>query len=511
MRRGWTVILAGCLLVGGCSWLRSLTGRGSGGAEPDPLRVDPVSVQQVARYPETVTGRFASLADFEDTPGGERGHAQVGQFSVDPDRPDARVRFVVNVTRTGAGALEATLPPGVQLVFHNPMVRDFTGYRLLSMALYSRALRDDLQVTIVTDGASWTSHRTLIRPGWNNVLIDIRRLVDVPRFDIREVRTVRIAFADAAGPVWFNVDDIMVIDNARAIKPTPPGMSLRKDGLNYRLTLPGRSAPVELRQSDDGLWRLEGLGAAVRLAGPGGQLAASGEDLSLMGGRRVGQVEVLEHNALRIRLANTWYFPTRAGEWASLAVRRLRWEHTLWADGRHVTQVMLNNAGGTPIGSVGIITPAPAAWSGGSIGNRMIQRDFRDGVGRWQFLSSPRDGTDGKLFLDNYLRPGKVEAAIAVAGSWAAGDAGRDGFDETQGCCFLAARAGQCRFTVHPPPGGLLRPAFLIAGPWSGPVHVNSEGMTIGPVVRLADGSALFVLPGRVDRPTAVEVTGTRS
>ena len=37
---------------------------------------------------------------------------------------------------------------------------------------------------------------------------------------------------------------------------------------------------------------------------------------------------------------------------------------------------------------------------------------------------------------------------------------------------------------------------------------MNTEGLAIREVVRLADGSVLFRLPGRLTRPTKVEVRG---
>jgi len=67
-------------------------------------------VQQARAYPETATGVFVSLADFEDVPGGEKGHTQVRHFAVRPGGTSGGRKFVVNVTRTGVGALEVALP-----------------------------------------------------------------------------------------------------------------------------------------------------------------------------------------------------------------------------------------------------------------------------------------------------------------------------------------------------------------------------------------------------------------
>lgn len=234
------------------------------------------------------------------------------------------------------------------------------------------------------------------------------------------MESIRLGFADAAGPVGFNLDDIMLIDNARTIRPTPPGVVLRKSGLGYALTLPGLAGEIRLAQGADGLWRLEGHEAEVRLAGAGEGLAAEGEHLELMGTRRVGQVEVIEHNSIRLRLANTWYFPTRAGQWASLAVRRIRWEHTFHADGRWVTAGMLNNAGGREISSAGVFLARLAAWLGGGVSDRHILPDFAGAVGRWHYLTAPA-GPAGATMAENYLRPRAPDSSDRCTGRLRAG------------------------------------------------------------------------------------------
>lgn len=510
------VVVLGACLLSGCKQIESLLG---GGTAPttqpaeaaggrDGFRLQPLAVQQAEAYPETCTGLFVALADFEDVPEAERGFAQVGRFSIRPAGLGGERKFVVNVTRTGVGALEATVPPAAELVLTLPHFRDFTQYKLLSMAVFSRSVRDDLRVRLTDEnGAEWTSSRKLIRTGWNTVLLDIRRLADAAGFDATSVRTLGIGFPDAAGPVWFNVDDVLLVDNERTIQPTPAGVVLRKAGLNYFLTLPGQGAAIALRQHDDGLWRFDRLGPEVRMAGIGEDLPASGEHLELMGPRRIGQVEVLEHNRIRLRLANTWYFPRRAGQWPSLAVRTIRWEHTFYGDGRWIAEGTLNNAGGQEISSVGVYLPVPAVWSGGRESDHFILSEFVGEVGRWRRLIPP-NGPARDLIVRNCRQPGRVEPTLAAPGAFAPGDPGRDGFDESTGCFYLAAKAGHCRFTVVPPPGGLWNPVFLVSGGWDGVPSASSEGLPIRTAVRRADGSMLFLLPGRLSRPTSIEVTG---
>ena len=468
-------------------------------------QIDPLPVQQARAYPETVTGLFLSLADFEDAPDG-RGDEQVEHFAVLPDGQGGK-KFVVNITRTGAGAMEVVLPARAALAFRIPDIHDFTGYTLVSLALYSESLRDDLTVTLVTDAARWTSHRTLLMPGWNNVLIDIRRLERVVGFDVTDVQEMHIAFANAVSPVTFNLDDIMVVDNRRKLTPVPHGAALAKAGLDYTMIVPHRDKPVSIAMGSDGLWRLDAVQADVQVLPPRAVAPTAGEDLEWMGPRRLGTVDILEHNAVRIRLATTWYFPMRVGEWASLAVRQIRWEYTFYHDGRWVTHVELNNAGGQQIGSVRFLLPQRAAWAGAGVSKDRTLADLAGPVGRWSYLVAPPK-LRAETLESNYIRPGTIRTAIAAADFFAPGDADRDGFDETQGCYSLKARAGHCRFTILPPEGGLIDPVVRVAGQWKGAVSVNSEGLAIRDVVRLDDGSVLFVVPGFLKRPTAVEVVG---
>jgi len=498
-------VVAACLGAGGCGDPAPTSAAATQPAQE--VQVEPTAVLQSRAYPEAATGYFVSLADFEDAPDRPHGQQQIRHFSIEPSSGKGTCKFVVNVTRTGAGAMEVTLNRGAALVFRIPGLHNFSEYTLLSLALHSESLRDDLQVTLQTDASGWRSHRTLIRPGWNTVLVDIQRLKQLRRFDARGVRALRVAFADATGAVTFNLDDIILIDNRRRITPTPPGMKLRKTGLDYRLELPFRSRPVHVSQFADGLWRLGVDQASVAMAPPGGRLGAGREKIEMMGDRKVGQVKVLETNAVRLRLVSTWYFPARAGEWASLAVRRIRWVYTFYPHGRWITHVELNNSGGKQIGSLCIGLPQEAAVAGRGLTEKITVAAFAGPVGQWSYLCA-NGSADGKTYRRNYLNSGRVQVALGDKTALGEGDFDKDGFDESRGCYYVRAKAGNCRFTVFPPPGGLLYPVFHVDGRWEGKVTVASEGLAIRDVVRLPDGSVLFAFPGRVSRPTAVEVAG---
>jgi hypothetical protein len=470
--------------------------------------MEPLALQQARLYPETVTKRFVSLVDFEDAPNGPRGFKQADLFTIEPAAPQGRVRFVVHITRTGAGALEVLLPAQAGLVMKIPHIHDFSGYTLLGLAVHSEALRDDLRVELTTDNASWRSPRTLVQPGWTHVLIDIRRLQREPGFDIRGVRTLRLSFGEAAEPVAFGLDDVILIDNARDLTPVPSGFWLRKEGLDYRLRLPGDSREVAIRQGDDALWREGFFRPVVGVCGPGRMPATAGESLERMGARRIGSLEILEHNRVRVRLRNTWYFPTRGGEWLSMSVRRLAIEHTFWADGRCATCVELNNAGGPEIAAVRLRAPRRAAWAVHDRRQELLLSPFHGPVGLWQYLLAPAI-PEAAAMESNYMRPPPVRISLGRQDAYAPGDADRDGFDESQGCYFLAAApGGHCRFSVRPPPEGLVNPAFRIQGPWGVDVSVQTAGRAVRDVGRADDGAVVFMLEGRFYEELPVEVTG---
>lgn len=189
-----------------------------------------------------------------------------------------------------------------------------------------------------------------------------------------------------------------------------------------------------------------------------------------------------------------------------MAVRQIRWEYTFYSDRRFVTHLEVNNSGGADIAAVRIRWPQPAAVSG--VGLRQeVELAHLPEVCRWNFLTAVPD-PNRHLAQESYLHPGKIVCTLGDAKAMAPGDVDRDGFDESQGCYFLRAQNGHCRFRLLPPPEGLLDAAFRVEGKWRATPTVSCEGLAIRNAVRLADGSMLFVLHGLTHRPTAIEVEG---
>ena len=498
------ILLVGCTFVPGCGRTPTTAPRQSA---PD---IAPLPVQQASAYPEARTGRFTSLIDFEDRPTGQRGFEQVRRFSFVPAPPGGQCRFAVNITRTGTGAMAVSMSPRATLRCDVPADARLGEYALLSLAVYVERPRDDLRVSLMTGRAAWRSPRKVVQPGWNTVEVDLHGLRSRAGFSPDDVRAIALTFEESDRAVEFYLDDILAIDNARRIEPTPAGVTLGRIGLTYELSLPVRNRPFRLGQGPDGLWRLGDDQPTLQLAPPGQYLPATGEMLDVLGDRRAGSIEILEVNRVRVRLANTWLFPRRMEDWTAGGMRKARWEYTFYGDGRWVTHLELNNSGGEEIGRVRFWLNAPAVWSGGAVSRDLVLRDFPGPVAMWSYLLAP-PAAGRNLYQENYLTPGRVEWIHGDRPGPATRDAGRAGFDRTQGCFFVRADGGPCRFAVVPPPGGLLNPVFRVAGAWNGGVNVNCEGLPIRDVAICPDGWALFVIPGRVERPVAIEVTGSRA
>lgn len=473
----------------------------------DPAPRATIEAQRIA-YAEIGDREFVSLADFEPRYKKEQelpGARQMHLFRIAPDTPGAELTYTNDPTRTGTGAL-AIILPAAALVFQPPHHQDFSVYPLLSLALRLPTRRDDLRVTLVSDAGEWTSPRILTAEGWNTVQIDIHRLTGQEQFDVAKVTGIRLEFVTAAEPVEFTLDDILLIDNERTLEPSPKEITIHKIGLDYTVQLPGRQGEVKFIQDRDGLWRTGVHQPVVKFAAPGESLPAGEENIGRLGQYRIGAMNVLEQNPVRLRLVSEWFFPPQDGPWTPGTVRALRWEYTVYNDGRWLTQLRLNNAGGEQIGTVGIsLLSRSVAWAGGGISRRLVDDDFRGPLGQWSFLRTP-PGDEQEILRRNYLAPARIEPVLTTP--LPAEVSGEDHFDAGQGCYVLAAAKGNCRFRIHPPEEGVLRPAFRILGPWRGEVTVNMEGLAIRDAAILPDGSAVFVLPGKLDKPTYVEVFG---
>ncbi|MFP4355053.1 MAG: hypothetical protein ACLFUJ_07985 [Phycisphaerae bacterium] len=481
------------------------------GPRYDPRLPDPIPVQQRRAYPEAQTGVFLSLADFENAPDSPAGAKQLEHFSIrsGPNGPaqPAQPRFVLNITRTGAGALAARMQPGSTLRYDVPHVRDWSGYMLLSMAVHTEADRDDLRIRLISKAGSYTAPLRLCQAGWTAVAVDLRSLAETEAFDLRNVQAVEISLANPGRSVRLGLDDILLIDNRRRIQPSPEKLTLRRRGLDWLIDWAAWDRLLVLEESPDGLYRFKRTQTHLQVLGPDQQAQAAGESLAALGTQRVGQVNLLESNPLRVRLEQVWYFPDRRGQWARTGVRSVRWLHTLYKDGRWVSHLEINNAAGPTLAALRIDPPFAAAFAGTqAVRDRLDLPDFAGPIGRfsWQMVSGANPSA--AALQAAYLQPGKAHIAIAEKQFFAPGDVDRDRFDQSQGCWSFRADGGHCRFRLSPPPEGLADPVIQVDG-LNRQVAVSVEGRAIRDVVTIEPGRVLFQLPGPLLREVWVELT----
>ena len=466
----------------------------------------PLAVQQLRAYPETVTGRFVSLVDFEDAPDEPPGYRQVEHFRLTGSAGDSQLQFVVHETSTGAGALSADLRPGAVLRCENLPLRDFSRFALLSLAVHTEAPRDDLRIRLISDRGIWTSPRRLLTGGWTNVLVDIQHLREAKDFNVAFIRAIELELTSAGGPVQVGLDDLMLVNNERTLPGTPPGLALRRRGLDLQIESAAWGSFVAA-ESADGLYRLARLQPAVQLVPPRQALPAStAEAIDPMGEARIGTLELLEVNPLRVRLATPWYFPSRRGEWHSMGVRQIRWEHTLYGDGRWITLIQLNNAGGPEIAAAGLVPPASVWTTDAQTPVERIEAALAAPAAHWTWMMPPREIEVGP---GAYATPAALQLAQGQEDAFAAGDRDRDRFDESQGCYWVQASAGRCRFRLLADEMPMVDAMVVLDGIDPKAV-VTMEGVVLRDKVPLGERQMLLKIPGRLDRPRWIEAVEAR-
>jgi len=225
------------------------------------------------------------------------------------------------------------------------------------------------------------------------------------------------------------------------------------------------------------------------------------ESLSMLGDRRVGVVEVQEHNALRLRIANTWYFRASPGQWLTQECRRVRWEYTFYWDGRWVTQVRLDVSDESGPGAYRLSLPSEAAWSDGQRASSRIfslaASDHRE------FLTAP-DTPDRPAVEEAFLHPPRLSVSSPASRPSVSG-AAEGTFDRAQGCFVVDGSAGLTRFTLGGGAPGVSSVIRLLRWPGTQAV-INADGWSIRQYVRLGDQSLLFAV-GQRPAGQSVEVS----
>ncbi|MBT3279275.1 MAG: hypothetical protein HN370_07880 [Phycisphaerales bacterium] len=469
-----------------------------------PVKSDVQIVQEQDRaHPTLRLGEFLSMADFEHR-GDQDVKRQLDWFTVEPSTGHSTLRLSTQA-RSGRGALEAQLWRGESVRFNFPQPLDASDYWLIQLSVQLPQRRDDLQLTFHSRQGAWTSPRSLLGPGWNDVklgLTELKRLTNLGRFDIRAITGITIRCTNLTVPLTVRFDDILLLDNSRRIKSTPAKVGLWTWGGDYALRLGGWKDPLRIERGEDGLWRIGAMAPSI-LCGRGETPTRAVSDS--LGLYRVGQIKIIESNRIRLRMESSALFPLRHGAWSGVSTRYLRSRWTFYSDGRWVTELAMNNSGGDLMQSLRIKLPREAAWST----RKTVSDEWTAGrhvgpVRRWCYLHAPTDSA--KTQFAHYLSPAKLEVRYGKY-VYVPGDVMGDAFDESQGCYVVGGRNGQCRFTLRAKQGTLGNCVLRVMGPWKTSPTVRVEGGIVDTVELLADGSALFVIDTLSRGGTKVDVT----
>ena len=477
-------------LLGGCGYIQGNSSDVSDDVDSDMSNSGTSGTSDL-------TDKKRVLENFEQS-----NSATLDYLSILPETSSSSFQIISDQTRTGTGAMSIKLDKGSKLCYRLPESIDISHYTLLSMAVHSARPRGDLSITLTSVSGTHQVPKCCLVPGWNDVQVDLSKSKQWQNFSSEKFTGLELTFLAAGGTVKIIMDDIALSDNRTSITPVPDGLTLYKTGLNYAIHITGNKAPVLLTRHDDTLWRLDGQ-EDISFAGKGGNVSSRYKYLAKY---RIGQLQLLEHNAVRVRIRNSWLFPPWPGEWHLPAVRTIIREYTWYPGGRMVTDVQLNNVCGKPVYQVDICSKT-VAWYGKGNSNHFTERNFVGPIATWSCLSQGDGRTIGS-WERNFLDPVPVQKIIADGNIFAQGDRDRDGYDESQGCYCIAGMNGHCRFRFTPPKEGMPPPAVRIIGPWTDGAIVNVEGFLVSPVVLLPDHSVIFCMPNTISRPTIVEVSG---
>ena len=135
---------------------------------------------------------------------------------------------------------------------------------------------------------------------------------------------------------------------------------------------------------------------------------------------------------------------------------------------------------------------------------------YADGRLYWgeQFRPVSPSLADATELAQQHLSPADVSLpeAMGRVNRSTAGDANNDGYNEARGAYEIVATGPRVELTLTPRTPVLARPVLEIAGLPGGTVRVTMEGRLVPGAVRLPDGDVLVELPGRIQRPTVVNV-----
>jgi hypothetical protein len=145
-----------------------------------------------------------------------------------------------------------------------------------------------------------------------------------------------------------------------------------------------------------------------------------------------------------------------------------------------------------------------------STGRNKTLTIFPDGRSYWDGAFRPLSGElkSNSNWQDQQTSPAQVEIPETMGRleRRTPGDENNDGYNEARACYMITASGPRLEMTLTPRSVPITQPMLEIKGMPPGEALVTVEGRLIDRTLRLPDDTLLVEVPGKIDRPTAVNV-----
>jgi hypothetical protein len=145
-----------------------------------------------------------------------------------------------------------------------------------------------------------------------------------------------------------------------------------------------------------------------------------------------------------------------------------------------------------------------------STGRNKTLTIFPDGRSYWDGAFRPLSGglRSDSTWQDQQTSPAQIEIheTMGRVERRTPGDENNDGYNEAHACYMITATGPRLEMTLTPRSVPIARPMLEIKGMPPGEALVTVEGRLINSILRLPDDTLLVEIPGKIDRPTAVNV-----
>lgn len=136
---------------------------------------------------------------------------------------------------------------------------------------------------------------------------------------------------------------------------------------------------------------------------------------------------------------------------------------------------------------------------------------YADGRAYWggEFDSGMMPARDPDIFAAQHASPAelRIPTVMGRVNRGSPGDLDNDGYNESRGAYQLVAAGARVEVTIIPRTPLLLMPVLEVSGLPPGKARVTMEGRLLSEAERLSNGDLLVTLPGRLQRPTLVNIS----